>query len=198
MLLASRLAHRLHRRKWWQVIFFSSIFMLRKLWSTNTLWIGRVLVSDTCRVRQRQDTDTCNYIELCDFFKLLVVSVCQCPCRVQCPRPYPCFIVPKQYTDIPLTHVSSLLILYWWHYFFFSFRILPHNYVHCIFWIFCFTSLLLSQHLKPNYLSYCYLCKIITRDHVCSAKVIFNWYLYQQTNFLFQIFSIKSSSSTHC
>jgi len=37
------------------------------------------------------DTDTCNYTELCDFFKLLVVLACQCLCRVRCPCLYPCF-----------------------------------------------------------------------------------------------------------
>ncbi|AES78635.1 hypothetical protein MTR_7g037360 [Medicago truncatula] len=59
--------------------------------STDTLRIRRVPVSDTCCVRH--DNDTCNYTELCNFFKLLAVSAYQCPCRVRCPSPYPCFIV---------------------------------------------------------------------------------------------------------
>ena len=41
-------------------------------------------------VRHRHDTNTCNYTKLCDFFKLLAVSACQCSCRVRCP--HPCFI----------------------------------------------------------------------------------------------------------
>ena len=47
----------------------------------DTPRIRRVSVSNT------DTTPTHNYTELCDFLKLLVVSVCQCPCQ------YPCFIV---------------------------------------------------------------------------------------------------------
>jgi len=39
----------------------------------------------TC-ISVRHRHDTYDYIELCDFIKLLSVTVCQCPC------PYPCFI----------------------------------------------------------------------------------------------------------
>ena len=39
----------------------------------------------SCPTCVMSDTDTYNYTELCDFFKLLAVSVCQCP--------YPCFIL---------------------------------------------------------------------------------------------------------
>ena len=42
----------------------------------------RVPVSDMCRIQHRHDTDTYNYIELCAFLKLLVVSACQCLCRI--------------------------------------------------------------------------------------------------------------------
>jgi len=35
-----------------------------------------------CRTHVVSDIDNCNYTELCDFFKLLVVSACQCPYRV--------------------------------------------------------------------------------------------------------------------
>ena len=45
------------------------------------------------QTRHVSDTDTYNYTELCDFFKLLAVSECQCPCHVWCPCLYPCFIV---------------------------------------------------------------------------------------------------------
>ena len=45
------------------------------------------VVSDT-----DTDPDTYNYIELCDFLKLTVVSVCRCLCRVQFPCLYLCFI----------------------------------------------------------------------------------------------------------
>ena len=66
----------------------------KKLISTNTLWIRCVPTSDTCRVWYQHDTDTYNYTELYDFFNLLTVSVCQCPCRVRCSCPYlyTCFI----------------------------------------------------------------------------------------------------------
>ena len=37
--------------------------------------------------RVESDTDTCNYTGLCDIFKLIAVSACECPC------PYPCFIM---------------------------------------------------------------------------------------------------------
>jgi len=36
-----------------------------------------------CQTRVVSDTDTCNYTELCNFFKLLVVLACRCPCRVR-------------------------------------------------------------------------------------------------------------------
>jgi len=64
--LLTRLNSRELRQKWRD----------RKLWSTDTPRIRRVPMSDTCRVRQ--DTDTCNYTEICDFFKLLAASACQC------------------------------------------------------------------------------------------------------------------------
>jgi len=35
-----------------------------------------------CRTCVVSDTDTCNYTELCNFFKLLAVSACQCPVSV--------------------------------------------------------------------------------------------------------------------
>jgi len=46
----------------------------------------------TCVAFDTDTTPTHNYIELCDFLKLLVVSLCQCPCCVRCSCPYPCFI----------------------------------------------------------------------------------------------------------
>jgi hypothetical protein len=39
-------------------------------------------VSDTCHIRRRHDTDAYNYIELCDFLKLLALSACQCLCHL--------------------------------------------------------------------------------------------------------------------
>ena len=46
--------------------------------SMDTPRIMCVPVSDTCRVRHRHGTDTHNYIELCDFLKLLAVLACRC------------------------------------------------------------------------------------------------------------------------
>lgn len=43
-----------------------------------------------CQTSVVYDTDTCNYIKLFNFLKLLAVSVCRCSCHVQCL--YPCFI----------------------------------------------------------------------------------------------------------
>lgn len=52
------------------------------IWSKYTLQIRHVLLSDMCRIRHRYDADTYNYIKLCHFFKLLVVSV-----SMSCPNP---------------------------------------------------------------------------------------------------------------
>jgi len=41
------------------------------LWSTHTLQIRHVPVSDTCCVWHQYDTDTYNYPKSCDFLKLL-------------------------------------------------------------------------------------------------------------------------------
>lgn len=38
----------------------------------------RVPVSDMCCIRHRHDTDTCYYIEICLFLKILYVSTCPC------------------------------------------------------------------------------------------------------------------------
>jgi len=54
----------------------TSQYVSRVLWSTDTPRIRDVPVSDTCCVRQQQDTDTYNYTKLCDFLKLLAVSAC--------------------------------------------------------------------------------------------------------------------------
>ena len=51
------------------------------------------------RCRHQHDTDTYNYIELCDFFKLSPVSTCQCL--------YPCFII--RYTTFQMYCQSCIL-----------------------------------------------------------------------------------------
>jgi len=63
-----------------------------ELRSMDTPRIRRVQVSDMCRVRH--DTDTCNYTALCDFFKLLDVSACPCPCFIDSEYHFELFFVP--------------------------------------------------------------------------------------------------------
>lgn len=64
------------------------------LWSTDTPQIKRIHLS-TYRTRVVSDTDRTPtlVIKLCDFFKLSIVSACQCPCRIRYPCPYPWFII---------------------------------------------------------------------------------------------------------
>jgi len=61
------------------------------LWSTNTLWIRRVLMSDTYRYGHRRDNDTYDYTEFWDFYKLLLVSACQYLYHIRCLCQYLCF-----------------------------------------------------------------------------------------------------------
>jgi len=54
-----------------------------------------------CRTYIVSDTDAYNYIKLCDFLKLLMVSMCQCLCRVRCSCLYLCFIHYKKCCILP-------------------------------------------------------------------------------------------------
>ena len=60
-------------------IFIALFYNLQRynLRSKDTPWIRCDTVSDTCRVQH--DTNT---TELCDFFKLLAMLVCPCPCLI--------------------------------------------------------------------------------------------------------------------
>jgi len=62
-----------------------------------------------CRTHVASDTYTYYYTELCDFLKLLAVSMCQYPCRVQYPCLYLCFIGSSSFLGFILL---CLLITY--------------------------------------------------------------------------------------
>jgi hypothetical protein len=51
-------------------------------WTRVGVWVG-----------VWHDNDNYNYMELCNFLKLLLVSTCQCLDYVWCPCLWPCFIV---------------------------------------------------------------------------------------------------------
>jgi hypothetical protein len=67
------------------VLKFLIVVFYYIIWSTDTPRVGHVPVfdTDTTCVRHRHDINTYDYIELCYFLKLLLVSTC--PCRVRCP-----------------------------------------------------------------------------------------------------------------
>jgi hypothetical protein len=61
-----------------------------------------------CRTRVVSDTNTYNYVVLCDFLKLLAVSKCQCPCRVRISATYATHPkqVPAKWNNILLNFTS--------------------------------------------------------------------------------------------
>jgi hypothetical protein len=73
------------------VLKFLIVVFYYIIWSTDTPRVGHVPVfdTDTTCVRHRHDINTYDYIELCYFLKLLLVSTCLC--RVRCPCLCPCF-----------------------------------------------------------------------------------------------------------
>jgi len=66
-------------------IFILNLSTLYRLTTCHDLNLSRTLLGlgvYRCRTRVVSDTDTCNYTELCDFYKLFVVSACRCPVSV--------------------------------------------------------------------------------------------------------------------
>jgi hypothetical protein len=85
-------------------IHYYLILSLHHLYFFSSRWyMLHRHIEGVFRICHRHDNDTCNYIELCHFLKILSVSACQYQCWVRSLCLCPCFI--------GYMYVSRLVIL---------------------------------------------------------------------------------------